>query len=30
MDDSDIAASKAEDSDWKNTLIRVYLFVCRR
>ncbi len=30
MDDSDIAASEAEDTDWKNTLIRVYLFVCRR
>jgi hypothetical protein len=30
MDDSDIAASEAEDPDWKNTLIRVYLFVCRR
>ncbi|MCS3955363.1 hypothetical protein GGP81_001888 [Salinibacter ruber] len=30
MDDSDIAASEAEDADRKNTLIRVYLFVCRR
>ena len=30
MDDSDIVASEPEDTDWKDTLIRVYLFVCRR
>ena len=30
MDDSDIAASEPEDAEWKDTLIRVYLFVCRR
>ena len=28
MDDSDIVASEPEDTDWKDTLIRVYLFVC--
>lgn len=30
MDDSEIGNTDADDSDWKNTLIRVYLFVCRR
>ncbi|MCS3662408.1 IS982 family transposase [Salinibacter ruber] len=30
MDDSEIGDTDADDSDWKNTLIRVYLFVCRR
>jgi hypothetical protein len=30
MDDSEIGDTDADDSDWENTLIRVYLFVCRR
>jgi hypothetical protein len=30
MDDSEIGDTDADDTDWKNTLIRVYLFVCRR
>ena len=30
MDDSDRDDSDRDDADWKNTLIRVYLFVCGR
>ncbi len=30
MDDSDIEASESENIDWKDILICVYLFVCRR
>lgn len=29
MDNSEIGDTEAGDSDWKNTFIRVYLFVCR-
>ena len=30
MDDSTPDESEAEEPDWQDTLIRVYLFVCRR